>query len=91
MLTDGDALELQVAARGVRANQAEVGGATAHVAHEQQALVGDDARERVGVCGDPGVDRGDRLLDERELGESRLSRRVDGQLACLLVRTTPAP
>ena len=89
MIADRDALERRRSGLGPHANQAEIGGAAADVAHQRHALaVGRKRLERPRAgsgSGCPRIKGGDRFFDQREVLELRLARGFDRQLARLFV------
>ena len=84
VISDRDTFERRHAGFDPDANQTEVCRAAADVAHERQSIVFSGRRFR-SMFGHPCVERGDRLLQERQICELGRPRCFDRQLARLLV------
>ena len=80
MLADGLAREHQVAPLVTHGDQCEVRGPAADVADEDDVADFDVLPPAVAVGGEPGVERGLRLLDQRDLPEAGLGRGLARQL-----------
>ena len=84
VIADRHALERRRTRFDADPDQAEIGGAAADVADECNLFVFE--RDRPPLFGHPRVERGDRFLQQRQRRHPRRPRRLDGQLACLLVK-----
>src|SRR3954454_15979412 len=71
MLANRDALEREVAARLRHRNQAEVGRPAADIANQDEIPDSDAPPPPVAHRLEPGIERGLRLLEERDLLETR--------------------
>ena len=81
VIADRDALEREVAAVVANLDQREVGRAAADVAHEHDVAGLQILAPRLAARREVRVERGLRLLEQRDLVEAGLARRDDRQLA----------
>ena len=85
VLADGHALERQVAIALVHRNQAEVGGAAAHVAHQHEVAHLHALAPGVALRGEPRVERRLGLFEEAHARQAGLRRCPERQRPGLLV------
>ncbi len=81
VLADGHARQLQPAGLLADRDQRQVGRAAAHVADQHGVADLHQLPPGVAVRLDPGIKRGLRLLQQRDVFQPRRPRRLDGQLA----------
>ena len=86
MFADGGAGELDEVAGAGDLDEREVAGAAADVADEDGLAVEELLLRGGEVVGDPGVEGGGGLFDERDVFEARLGGGLDGEFAGLLVK-----
>ena len=85
MLTNGDAFQDNSPALFRDGDQAEIGGAAAHVAHEDKIANFDSASPRFTLTFQPGVKSSLRLFQQRDLLIACLFRGAPGQFACFFI------
>src|ERR1039458_3307938 len=85
MLAYGGAREVDQIALAFDADEAEVAGAAAHVADQHDLAVEKQLARLREVVGDPGIEGGGRLFEQRELGQAGLLGSHDGELAGFFV------
>jgi hypothetical protein len=85
MLADGGAREVDQIALARDADQAEVAGAAAHVADQHDLAIEKQLAGLRQVVGDPGIEGGGGLFEQRQLGQAGLFGGHHGELAGFLV------
>jgi hypothetical protein len=86
VFADGGAGELDEVAGAGDLDEREVAGAAADVADEDGLAVEELLLRGGKVVGDPGVEGGGGLFDERDVFEARLGSGLDGEFAGLFVK-----
>ena len=77
----GGAREIDLVAFARNADEREVAGTAAHVADEDDLAIEEEAAGSREIVGDPGIERGGGLFEEREARETGFLRRFNGQFA----------
>ena len=86
MLSHRRAREIHAIALAPYANQREVAGAAAHVAHQHDLPVEQALLRPRQIVRDPGIKRRRRFFEQRQLLDAGLARGDDGQLASLFIK-----
>ena len=85
MLADGGAREVDQVAFARDADQAEIAGAAADVADQDDLAIEELLARRGEIVGDPGIEGRGRLFEQGELFDARIARGHDGEFASLFV------
>ncbi len=85
MLPDRGARKFDAVAFAIHADQSEIAGSAAHVAHQDQLAVEQALLRLRQVIGDPGIKRRRRFFHQRQFLDSSFPRRLHRQLARFFV------